>query len=357
MDSWRSTYRFQILSWVLAYNVFGISMYFILLDFQDILEQSMPLRFWPGIMTNTISGIILGTVLGSIDALFKRFFRKNRSFLNHFLLKSAIYLGVFILFVLLTGFIMQWAYKGLDASKAIEETKEGYAQNIMLAYVIFTASTSILISFLGQVRQIIGPRKLGKLFLGRYFSPRSEEMIFMFLDLKDSTAIAEKLGHVQYSQFIQDCFYDLNQVIPTFKADVYQYVGDEAVLHWSYEKGLKNHRCLNLFQAFRDTLKGREFYYLENYGIAPHFKAGMHGGNITVTEVGEIKKEIAFHGDVLNTAARLEKACDTQSADLLISASLKNDLENGFGGTFTSVGELALKGKSESIEAFSVAFS
>ncbi|MEM8899541.1 MAG: hypothetical protein AAGC85_15610, partial [Bacteroidota bacterium] len=97
MDSWLSTFRFQILSWVLAYNVFGISMYFILLDFQDILEQSMPLRFWPGIMTNTISGIILGMVLGSIDVLFKQFFRKNRSFLNHFLLKSAIYLGVFIL--------------------------------------------------------------------------------------------------------------------------------------------------------------------------------------------------------------------------------------------------------------------
>ena len=36
--------------------------------------------------------------------------------------------------------------------------------------------------------------------------------ILMFLDLKDSTKIAEELGHIEYSKFIQDCFIDLNKV-------------------------------------------------------------------------------------------------------------------------------------------------
>lgn len=265
-------------------------------------------------------------------------------------------MGIFLGFVLLTAFFMQWVYKGLDIATAFQEMREGYVWNIMLAYVIFTASTSVLISFLGHLRQLVGPNKLSRLFWGRYFSPRSEERIFMFLDLKDSTAIAEKLGHVKYSQFIQDCFFDLNQVVPRFQAEIYQYVGDEAVLHWPLAIGTKNQDCLYLFRAFQQKLESKQDTYIYTYGLQPTFKAGLHAGSITVAEVGEFKKEIAYHGDVLNTAARLEKACALQDVHVLVSDTLTHILQAEFQGEFISVGQLELKGKAESIEAFTVVF-
>jgi adenylate cyclase len=43
----------------------------------------------------------------------------------------------------------------------------------------------------------------------------------MFLDLKGSTTHAERLGHVQFSELIQDCFIDLTVVID-HQALVYQ---------------------------------------------------------------------------------------------------------------------------------------
>ena len=56
--------------------------------------------------------------------------------------------------------------------------------------------------------------------------------IFLFMDLKDSTSIAEKLGHVKYSRLLQDCYYELTEVVTKHSAQICQYVGDEVVLSW-----------------------------------------------------------------------------------------------------------------------------
>jgi adenylate cyclase len=49
----------------------------------------------------------------------------------------------------------------------------------------------------------------------------------MFLDLKDSTTHAERLGHFQFGNLIQDCFIDMT-VVSNFGAQFYQYIGDES---------------------------------------------------------------------------------------------------------------------------------
>ena len=41
------------------------------------------------------------------------------------------------------------------------------------------------------------------IMMGKYLQPKEESRIIMFLDLKDSTPIAEKLGHQQYFLFIR----------------------------------------------------------------------------------------------------------------------------------------------------------
>ena len=69
----------------------------------------------------------------------------------------------------------------------------------------------------------------------------------MFMDLRGSTAIAEKLGHHKYSEMMQSCFHDLTSIVINYKASIYQYVGDEVVLTWEKERGITNNNCIKAF--------------------------------------------------------------------------------------------------------------
>ena len=107
------------------------------------------------------------------------------------------------------------------------------------------------------------------------------------MDLKSSTTHAEKLGHFKYSQLIQDCFYDLTDVVLCHEAQIYQYVGDEVVLTWKVDKGIKNNNCIHTFLEYDKAIKDRTNYYHNKYGLVPQFKAGLNLGDVTVAEVGE----------------------------------------------------------------------
>ncbi|MEJ2005405.1 MAG: adenylate/guanylate cyclase domain-containing protein, partial [Cyclobacteriaceae bacterium] len=150
-----------------------------------------------------------------------------------------------------------------------------------------------------------GPGELKKFLLGKYFHPKDERRFFMFLDLKGSTGIAEKLGEHQYFSFIQKVFKDVTPVLLDTEGEVYQYVGDEMVLTWKVKKGIRDLNCIRCFQGIRHLLDELAPVYMEQFGVIPEFKAGLHVGAAVVGEIGVIKRDIAYSGDVLNTTARI----------------------------------------------------
>ncbi len=52
----------------------------------------------------------------------------------------------------------------------------------------------------------------------------------------------------------------------------------------------------------------------------PEFKAGFHIGKVTTGEIGVIKKDIIFTGDILNTTARIQGLSNTYKVDIITSA-------------------------------------
>jgi adenylate cyclase len=68
-------------------------------------------------------------------------------------------------------------------------------------------------------------------------SRRRVKRIFLFIDLKSSTSIAESLGNLRYSEFLIDYYDDMTDAILMSKAEIYQYIGDEIVLTWSFARG------------------------------------------------------------------------------------------------------------------------
>ena len=124
---------------------------------------------------------------------------------------------------------------------------------------------------------------------------------------------------------------------------------------WEMEPGLRNNNCIYVFYDFDAALKKRQGHYNKLYGITPEFKAGVNGGEVMVAEVGVLKREIAYHSDVLNTTARIQSKCNELGYDLLISASTQGLLPSDVRLSYTSVGHIELRGKKETVEILGVA--
>ena len=206
------------------------------------------------------------------------------------------------------------------------------------------------ISSLYQTGRKMGLRALGRLMLGYYNQPVEENRLFLFADLKDSTALAEQLGNLRYSAFIRDFFMDMGAPIAATRGEVYQYVGDEVVVTWEWQAGLKQARCLRCFFGMQQAVDRRRAYYLRQYGVVPTFKAGLHGGPVVATQVGDIKSELVFHGDVLNTTARIQALCNTLESRLLVSATVLAALGPQPAYRVRPLGLFTLRGKNRQVE-------
>jgi class 3 adenylate cyclase len=173
--------------------------------------------------------------------------------------------------------------------------------------------------------------------------------IFMFLDIKSSTGIAEQLGHVRYFELLNDFFADIIEPIVAHEGKIYQYVGDEVVVSWPVETGVSEANCLQCFFAICDKVSMLASGYQEKYGMAPTFKAGMHYGPVTCGAIGTVKKEIVFSGDVLNTTSRLEGLCNRYQVDLLVSKALLDLLPAGKDYASRELGDIQLRGRKQHI--------
>ena len=217
---------------------------------------------------------------------------------------------------------------------------------------LFSISIVFLILFIIQIIQLIGRANFFRLIFGVYHKPREVYRIYMFLDLKDSTEIAEKLGNRTYSNLIKDFFFDISDAIILYKGEIYQYVGDEIVVVWPID--YSNSACILCFFKMKEIIEDKKDMYKSKYGVEVQFKAGIHAGKVIVTEVGKIKKEIVYHGDVLNTTSRIEGKCNELNQQLLISEDMLSHIppENDF--IIEEEGQIELKGKSQKLRLYGV---
>lgn len=302
--------------------------------------------FWSSFLISFSLGPLLGAVSGYAEILMEERFYKRMS-IGKLL---AIRLGYSVLFVLALTVIAYGVYQlyfGTEMGLIAFAFDEG--SGAIYFYVLFV---DLVMSAVSQINLMLGENNLLKLLTGRFYTPREENRIFMFLDLQSSTELAEKLGHIEYSKLIQDCFNDLGVVVEN-EAEIYQYVGDEVILTWQAKDGLRNNNCLNAYFNFMGQLERRSTYYDAQYNCKPFFKAGINVGVVTVTEVGRYKKEIAYHGDPINTAARIQSKCNEFKKGLLISDNLRNQFDTDEFG-FERLGAIPLRGKSKEVGIYAV---
>ena len=304
----------------------------------------------------TLSSVLFGLPLGLVFSLLELFvfsrtqnlFRRwpfTRLFLFKALLYTVIVYLVTISITAVTGFL---------EGRSLSELKAFLMSPEVWVLILYTLVVYSLLVFFLQVNRLLGEGVLWKFISGKYHKPREEVRIFMFLDMKSSTTIAEQLGHVRFYTLLNEIFHEISQPVMETHAEIYQYVGDEVVLTWEVKQGLKNSNCLRSFFLFRENLAKNSETYFQRFGVRPMFKAGLHFGKVISAQIGDLKREIVYNGDVLNTTSRIQNECNKYQRDCLVSGALMKRLQNTNGFQWERIDVVTLRGKGSEVELFSV---
>jgi class 3 adenylate cyclase len=217
----------------------------------------------------------------------------------------------------------------------------------------FTAS--LFVGAIFEFRRMIGGRVLGSFLLGTYHRPRREQRIVMFLDIADSTALAEQLGELRVHDLITRFFYDIDQPIADYDGEVHAYVGDEVIVTWPLsEDPERNARSLRCFFAIDEKMVDLAPSYVHEFGVVPRFRAGLHAGPVVVSECGVAKRQIAYFGDTMNVASRLCEHCKAAGQTLVASADMLRSAAVPHGLSVGRPASLLLRGRPTPVEAHAV---
>ncbi|WP_146106308.1 hypothetical protein [Aureicoccus marinus] len=187
------------------------------------------------ILITIVAGLFVGT---SMVFLWERWLRRMAYFKAMFFIMLFYSLMFSVLFSL-----EQLMNKPSNTNQTMDvevlalKFKEGFNLVFLTNYIYWLVITFLTILFL-FIRDKFGPIPFVNFLKGKYLRPKREERIFMFMDLKSSTAIAERLGEERYFNFLNDTFSIATPGILVTQGEIYQYVGDEIVISWLINNGL-----------------------------------------------------------------------------------------------------------------------
>lgn len=298
--------------------------------------------------TLIISFIISGLMLHGLKHVFRNF-----SLLAGWLIKGALLLTIAFAAAVFLFFLHYMLIKGSSYRETATQFLDYFfytrlMTESLLFWLVMLLSALILV----EIDQKYSPGVFWEIVTGKYLKPRNEKRIIMFLDLNDSTPISEMLGHEKYFLFIKDFIYYISNAVLQYNGMIYQYVGDEMVVTWPYKK--RNIlQSVNAVIESRRVIQRKSNYFKRKYGVIPEFRAGLHAGDVTIGEIGVIKKDIAISGEAMNIAARIRSACNELNQQFVVS---KEYFDTGILKSWQGedLGEVFLKGVDESVQLYAL---
>lgn len=304
---------------------------------------------------NTVAltkALILAVFISFISGYFELFVfpqsLKKLSFIASLAIKTIFYVLVISVPALLLWIIHESMvnHAGVMETMSSSDFRHFLFEGDFPVILTFSLAAGFLINFIVQLSLLIGRNVFVNYLTGKYHKPVEEVRTFMFLDLVSSTSIAEKLNPVAYHSFMSRCFYDIDGPIVESIGEIYQYAGDEVIISWKEGAAFRRNNCIECFFRIKSELQKLNGYYMSEFGVVPEFRAGVHTGMVVTGEIGDSKREIVFHGDVLNTASRIQGVSKELKKDIVISKDVADKLENKDAIELEQLGEFQLKGKS-----------
>lgn len=298
------------------------------------------------------SGLVIGLLFSFLELVtFTGEFRKLK-FGTILATRTLTYLVVVILVIL----IITSASRSLPLGTTLWEVlgspdyRHYITQGDFPIAISYAALLILLINLFLLVNRKMGQGVLLNYVAGTYYYPRKSEKIFMFLNLENSKELADKNEGLALLSFLNEFYYDITEPLLVHHGNIYQYVDDQAVITWSMKKGTNQANCLRAAFGCKERIKHLHEKYLNKYGIAPKLSVGLHCGWVIRGEVGEVKTDIAYHGDTMNTAARIAYTASQMGEGVVISAHLYYRLQVPSIYKAEPFAKVKLKGKKQEME-------
>ena len=337
----------------LAWTLIDIFLYLRNVSNGDDIDYPYHERGFVAIVLRSVIVLLTSFLMSWVLLRESKIVARNRSLLINWLIKACLLMVIALAASVIIFFLHFIIIKGVSFGETIRQLSTYFLYtnlltDILLFWLVMLLSAQIMV----EIDQKYSPGVFWEILTGKYLKPRNEKRIIMFLDLKDSTPIAEQLGHEKYFLFIKDFIHYVSIAILDNQGMIYQYVGDEVVVTWPYKKNniLKS---IQAVIASRKAMQRKSDYFRRTYGVTPEFRAGLHAGSVTIGEIGVIKKDIAISGEAMNTAARIRSACNELNQKFVVS---KEYFDTGILKSWQgeSLGEVFLKGMDESIELYAL---
>jgi adenylate cyclase len=261
--------------------------------------------------------------------------------------------AVFILKTLAYGAIAAAVLAGQPGERLFGVVNIYSARTLLIAVCLSLVPVAVVVMTF-QAAGLVGYRTFMALLFGKYRRPYAERRFFLFVDVVGSTAIAERLGALEAHRFLAAVFSAVAEPIELCRGEIYQYVGDEIVITWVEADGVAEARALRCLFAMRAALAADANRFVERFGVQAELRAALHLGEVIAGEVGQVRRAIVFHGDVMNTTGRLEQATREVGCLFIASAVALAPLRPSPEIRTRDLGALALRGRVEPIHAFCV---
>ena len=334
-------------------QVFLISDYAAVGNFEDVPDTAIVLT--PSIYLFAILAVgCVGLLVGAVELLFLNRRFAHRSLRVKLVGKTGFYM-LFLLTVMLVTFPIAAAMEmGVSlVDRRVWERLTGFLFSTTGLGTSVQLTTSLVLSvFYAEISEHMGPRVLTNFLSGRYHTPKQERRVFLFSDMKESTRIAEALGNERYFEFLRAYYDALADAIVDHGGEVYQYIGDEIVVSWREAVGVRDALCLRCVARMKSDLAMQASRFLSAFGEAPDFRAGLQIGPVTTGEIGALKREIVFSGDILNQTARIQGLAKGSPFDVVVGGELASLMGPAAAPTLHPLGEVALRGREEKVEIF-----
>jgi len=264
--------------------------------------------------------------------------------------------AVFILKTLVYGAIAGAVLAGQPGQRLFGVVSVYNARTGLIGVCLSLVAVAVLVMMF-QAAGLVGYRTFMALLFGKYRQPHTERRFFLFVDVVGSTAIAERVGALEAHRFLAAVFSAVAEPIEMCRGEIHQYVGDEIVITWVEADGVVDARALRCFFAMRAALAADASRFVQRFGVQADLRGALHLGDVVTGEVGQVRRAIVFHGDVMNTTGRLEQATREVGCFFIASAEALAPLVLPPEIGVRDLGALALRGRVEAIHAFCIEHS
>ncbi len=202
-----------------------------------------------------------------------------------------------------------------------------------------------------RVVHFIGIDTLFHLMIGTYHRPVVEQKVLVFIDINNSTALAERLGALKIKSLVGKFLFDISKPITDYGGEIYLYKGDGLIAIWDWDEAIGGDKLLRALDALFAAVRREESRYLTQFGVVPRFRVGVHGGDVVVSEQGDTKRSIGIYGSTINLASRMEEAAKTHGVACVISGDVAQALSDPT-GRLKLIGHERVKGISAEIPIY-----